>query len=193
MHKKSTTQEKLKRIHSDSRAPPAICSFNFIWWVCYWCRLLPSAGLTYRCRWAMKGIWSLLANTVSTLKRPVTHHVVQVIKSIQEKFALVLRQSHVLQPIANGLVQQPAGSACWQGEALQQGETFEAVAAALWRGDVALPHHPRPTEPSAPATGRGGRQRPPWTGGQLPQGGGGWTTLAQDRFQGRWCQGWWGQ
>lgn len=181
VQEKSTIQEKQERIHSDCRAIPAICSFNFIWGVCYWCHELDK----HTCVEGKK--------LMSYEGEPLTHHVVQVIKSIQKKFALVLRQSHVLQPIANGLVQQPAGSACWQGEALQQGETFETVAAALWRGDVALPHHPRPTEPSAPATGTGGRQCPPWTGGQLPQSGGGWTTLAQDRFQGPWCQGWWGQ
>lgn len=72
-----------------------------------------------------------MENSSNTLKRSVTHHVVQVIESIQKQFALVLRQSHVLQPVAHGLVQQPAGSTCREGEALEQGETLEPVAAAL--------------------------------------------------------------
>lgn len=169
-----TRQEKQNRIHWICGAFLEICSFNFgtNCWVC------TAANVRRGKSW-------------NTEKRPVTHHVVQVIKSIQKKFALVLRQSHVLQPVAHGLVQQPASGTCWQGEALQQGETLETVAAAFWRWDVALPHHPRPTEPSTPAAGTGWRQCPPWTGGQLPQSGGGWTTLAQDRFQRPWCQGWW--
>lgn len=72
-----------------------------------------------------------LGNTANAVKRSVTHHVVQVIEAVQEQLALVLRQSHVLQPVAHGLLQQPARSACREGEALQQGETFQAVAAAL--------------------------------------------------------------
>lgn len=72
-----------------------------------------------------------LETSDSRLGRSAAHHVVQVIESIQEQFALVLRQSHVLQPVAHGLLQQPAGSTCRQGEALQQGETFQPVAAAL--------------------------------------------------------------
>lgn len=53
-----------------------------------------------------------LENSDNTLKRSVTHHVVQVIESIQKQFALVLRQPHMFQPVAHGLVQQPAGSTC---------------------------------------------------------------------------------
>lgn len=96
----------------------------------------------------------------------------------------------MLQPVSHRLVQQPAGSTCWQGKALQEGETFQPVAAALWGWDVASPHHSRPAELSAPATGRRGRQCPLWTGCQLPQGSGGRTTVTQDGFKYPWSQGW---
>ena len=48
---------------------------------------------------------------------------------------------------------------------------------------MALPHHSRPAEPSAPAAGRRGRQCPLWTGRQLPQGSGGRTTVTRDGFR----------
>jgi len=120
------------------------------------------------------------------------HHVVQVVEPVQEQLALVLRQPHVIQPVAHGLVQQPARRTCRQGKALQQGETLQAVAAALRGRDAAPPHHPRPAEPSAPATGGRGRQRARRALGSRGAAGGR-TTAAQKRkekkvplrFQGR--------
>lgn len=60
-----------------------------------------------------------------------THHEAQVVKSIQQQFALVLWEAHVLQPLSHRLLQQPVRSTCRQGKALQQGETFQSVALAL--------------------------------------------------------------
>lgn len=88
----------------------------------------------------------------------------------------------MLQPVSHGLVQQSACSTCWQGKALQEWETFQPVAAALRGRDVALPHHSRPAEPSAPAAGTWGRQCPLWTRRQLPQDSGGWTTVTRNRL-----------
>lgn len=89
----------------------------------------------------------------------LTHHVVQVVKAIEQQLALVLRQPHVFQPVSHWLVQQPPSRpTCRQREALEQGEAFEPVAAALRRRHMALPHHPGPAEPSAPAPRGQGRQ-----------------------------------
>lgn len=104
----------------------------------------------------------------------LTHHVVQVVKAIEQQLALVLRQPHVFQPVSHWLVQQPPSRpTCRQREALEQGEAFEPVAAALRRRHMALPHHPGPAEPSAPAPRGQGRQR---DGGTTRAGGGSRTT-----------------
>ena len=36
----------------------------------------------------------------------------QVVETVEEKLALVLRQPHELQPVSHGLVQQPARGTC---------------------------------------------------------------------------------
>lgn len=111
----------------------------------------------------------------------------EVIKAVQQQFALVLRQPHVLQPVPHGLVQQPACSTCWQWKALQQRETFQPVAAALWGRDVALPHNSWPAEPSAQAARGWRRQRPTRRGCHPPPGSGGRTTVSQDGL--KWVKG----
>lgn len=93
----------------------------------------------------------------------------------------------MLQPVAHRLVQQPNSSTCWQGKTLQEGKTFEPVAVALWRRDVALPHRSRPAE--QPATGRWGRQCSLQLGRQLPHSSGAWTTVTYDGFQCPWPYG----
>lgn len=115
-----------------------------------------------------------------------THHEAQVVKSIQQQFALVLWEAHVLQPLSHRLLQQPVCSTCRQGKALQQGETFQSVALALWGRDVALPHHPQPAEPSAAATGRRRGQCPGWTGHRLPRRSGRRTTDPWNGLRWKW-------
>lgn len=55
----------------------------------------------------------------------------EVVKTVGDQLVLVLWQPHMLQPVSDGLVQQPACSTCRQGKALQERETFQPVAAAL--------------------------------------------------------------